>query len=62
VADLIVVRNGEWEKAAAPAACCEPDCGPATCAPAARGEQTERSVAEESCCEPECGPETCPGG
>lgn len=61
--ELIVVESKEAEKAqeksATASGCCEPECGPETCAPAASAEEERRREAQAGCCEPDCGPETC---
>jgi hypothetical protein len=58
--ELAVIERKEDEVRAG--GCCEPDCGPETCAPASPAETEEREAqarAQAGCCEPECGPETC---
>lgn len=60
---IVIERKAE---ATVEGGCCEPDCGPEACAPAATGEALaatgetgEQGVAQAGCCEPDCGPETC---
>lgn len=53
------------ESGEAAGGCCEPECGPESCGPAASPAREEvrpeaRRATEGGCCEPDCGPETCP--
>jgi hypothetical protein len=61
VVELPLVERKEDEVRAG--SCCEPDCGPETCAPASSShgeveEREEQARAQAGCCEPDCGPET----